>query len=303
MRSANRPRAASVQVATALGWFSVGIGLAQLLAPRAIARGAGMPDAGMAVRACGARELASGVGILRSDNPTPWLWSRVAGDAVDLGLLGVAARRSGGTPRLRAGIAAAVVAGMTVLDVMAASRQRQRSDAAAIGIDIDQSIIVNRLPAECYRFWRDFSRLPRFMSHLESVTPIDDRHTHWKAIGPGGMRIEWDAELTVDQPDRLLAWRSLEDADIDSAGTVSFDRAPGDRGTIVRVEMQYKPPAGRPGAVLAGLLGDAPEQALDDALRRFKSLLETGVIPTTDGQSTGPRSLVGRLFSTWGAQP
>jgi uncharacterized membrane protein len=281
----------------ALGWLSVGIGIAQLLAPRAVSRMTGVGDRPQLVRALGLREITSGVGILRQHNPSGWLWSRVAGDAMDLALLGRAAR-SPDVQSKRVAIVAVAVTGVAVLDLLSSVRHRPAERGLLSGVvDVEKFVTINRPAEECYLFWRNFQNFPRFMEHLESIQLLDDRRSHWKAKGPAGATVEWDAELTVDQPGKLLAWHSIEGADIDNGGTVSFERAPGGRGTIVRVQMQYKPPGGQAGALVAKLLfGEEPAQQIDDDLRRFKQLIETGEITTTAGQPSGPRSVLGRLL-------
>jgi uncharacterized membrane protein len=288
------------RLAKALGWFSIGLGLAQLLAPRAISRASGVDDHPVLMRAIGMREIASGVGILNERKPTEWLWSRVAGDAMDLALLGMAASSSG-TRRNRVAMVTAAVAGVTALDVLSSVRNSQRESresgrSAADGISLEKSIVVNRTTDECYLFWRDFENFPHFMKHLEEVQVISETRSHWKAKGPVGTSVEWDAEITVDHPGELLAWHSIEGADVDNAGEVRFERAPGGRGTIVRVKIHYRPPGGSAGALLAKLFGEEPEQQIDEDLRRFKWLIETGEIPTTIGQPSGRRDPITRLL-------
>jgi uncharacterized membrane protein len=139
------------------------------------------------------------------------------------------------------------------------------------------------------------------MKHLESVQVTGDNRSHWKAKAPLGASVEWDAQVTVDQPGQLLAWHSVEGSEVDNAGTVRFERAPGGRGTIVRVEMQYSPPGGKAGAVIARLFGEEPSRQLDEDLRRFKWLIETGEIPTTVGQPSGRRDPITRLLFRKGA--
>jgi uncharacterized membrane protein len=282
----------------ALGWFSVGLGIAQLMAPRAVSRMTGVGDKPQLVRALGLREIASGIGILSQRNPSGWLWSRVAGDAMDLALLGRAAR----SPDVdiqpkRVALVAAAVTGVAVLDLFSSVQHRPAEEGLLKGVvDVEKFVTINRSAEDCYRFWRNFQNFPRFMKHLEAIQLLDDRRSHWTAKGPAGTKIEWDAELTVDQPGKLLAWHSTEGADINNGGTVSFERAPGGRGTIVRVQMQYNPLGGQAGAMIAKLFGEEPGQQIDDDLRRFKQLIETGEITTTDGQPSGPRSVLGRLL-------
>jgi uncharacterized membrane protein len=143
---------------------------------------------------------------------------------------------------------------------------------------------------ELYAFWRRLEQLPRFMSHLISVQQLDNRRSHWIAKGPAGKRVEWDAEIINERPNEMIAWRSLEGADVDSVGSVRFERAPGGRGSIVRVEMRYRPPAGVGGATVAKLLGKDPGSQIKDDLRRFKQVMETGEIITTEGQPAGRAS-------------
>lgn len=291
------------QFASALGWFSIGLGVAQLLAPRPMARVIGAPERTGLMRAIGAREIAAGVGILSRRQPTGWLWSRVAGDAMDLVLIGAAAR-SRTTQRNRLLAAAAAVAGIALLDVLGSMQQtRQRTGAVEHqgALRVAKSIIVNLSPDECYRFWHDFENFPSFMKHLESVRITGENRVHWKAKAPAGTSVEWDAELVADQPGKYLAWQSLEGADIDNAGSVRFEPEPGGRGTVVRVDLEYSPPGGVTGALVAKLFGEEPEQQIDEDLRRFKWLIETGEIPTTIGQPSGPRGVINRFLWRKGA--
>jgi uncharacterized membrane protein len=157
-------------------------------------------------------------------------------------------------------------------------------------IRVSESVAVTRPPEDVYRFWRDFQNFPRFMRHVEAVQPAGERRWRWKVKGPGGTVVEWEAEITSDEPGRLIAWRSVGGADVANSGSVAFTPAPGGRGTIVRVEMQYRPPAGVVGAAVAKLFGTGPERQLREELRRFRQLIEAGEIITTEGQPAGRRS-------------
>jgi uncharacterized membrane protein len=163
------------------------------------------------------------------------------------------------------------------------------AEPAQQGIRVEKSVTINQSPDVLYRFWRSFENLPRFMDHLESVTQIDGRHSHWVARAPAGRMVEWDAEITEERENELIAWRSLEGSVIDNAGTVRFEPAPGGRGTVVRVSLAYNPPAGVLGAAVAKLFGEEPAQQVASDLRRFKQLMEAGEIPTTQGQPSGRR--------------
>jgi len=276
------------QLANGLGWFSIGLGLAELLAPRTMARVVGAKERHNGLmRSLGLREIGAGIMIL-SGARTVGCWSRVAGDLMDLSLLAgtIAAPR---TNKGRAIGSTSAVVGVTVLDALTAW-QLSQSQSGAYDVRVEKSITINRSPEECYSFWRSFENLPKFMLHLESVRPTGDRRTHWVARGPAGVKVEWDAEITDERPNESISWRSLESADIDNAGTVHFERAPGNRGTIVRVSMYYSPPAAGIGSTLASILGQHPEQEIAKDLQRFKQVLETGEVVKTEGQSAGRSS-------------
>jgi uncharacterized membrane protein len=278
----------AMAASTGLGWFSVALGLAEMMAPRDVARAAGInphPRITSALRLAGARELAAGIAILsHPDRPGP-LWARVAGDAADLTMLAVA-HRSHGFDAGRGLAATAAVLAITALDVATAQQlaatgqtEPRRSDV----IDVTSSVTVNRPIEEVYRFWRNLTNLPGFMAHLEEVRVIDDRRSHWRAKAPAGLSVEWDAELVVDREQERLSWQSLPGSTIQNSGSVMFSRAPGARGTEVRVQLRYSPPAGRAGAAIARLFGEEPAQQVRDDLRRFKQRMETGEVPVSDG--------------------
>lgn len=273
------------RLARALGWFSIGLGLTEMAAPRVVARLVGVNDNRVVLRALGLREIASGVGILSGRRPAGWLWSRVGGDIIDLAVLG-AALKSPNANRRRVAAATAAVTGITLLDLRA-SQKLSQATASDRSIRVQKSIMISRPREDVYRFWHDFENLPRFMKHLESVQVHGDKRSHWVARGPAGKRVEWDAEVIADQPNELIAWRSLEGADVENSGSVRFESAPGGRGTIVRVEMEYLPPAGVVGALVAKLFGEEPAQQVEEDLHRFKQLLEAGEIITTEGQPAG----------------
>jgi uncharacterized membrane protein len=273
--------------ARALGWFSIGLGLAQIAAPRAMARLIGIPDdrsSRNTMLALGLREMTSGVGILSQPQSSTWLWSRVGGDLMDLALLG-RALGSDRTDRGRLAAATAAVAGVTLLDVVAS--RRVSGDGAITGAPretqpVTKSLTINRPPDEVYTFWRNFENLPRFMEHLESVRVLDGRRSHWKAKAPVGQSVEWDAEITDDEPGSRIAWRSVEGAQVPNRGEVRFVPAPGGRGTELHVEICYDPPAGKLGVAVAKLFGEEPAVQVDGDLRRFKQVMETGEVVRSD---------------------
>jgi uncharacterized membrane protein len=151
----------------------------------------------------------------------------------------------------------------------------------------EREVTVNKSTSEVYAFWRDFTRFPRFMSHLESVTDKGNGVSHWVAKAPAGKSVAWDAEIANDRPDELIAWRSLPESQIPNSGEVRFKAVPVGRGTEVHVVMRVEPPAGAAGNVVAMLFGDSPDQEVREALRRFKQMIETGEAATTKGQPSG----------------
>jgi uncharacterized membrane protein len=290
------------KLAHGLGWFSICLGIAQLVAPRSVGRMVGINDNSGVLRVVGLREIASGIGILAQPQPARWLWSRVGGDVMDLTLLGLA-MRSGSNKRSRIAGASAAVIGIAALDLLCSERVSSHPKARLEGvrkedvIGVEKSIAINRSAEECYQFWRNFENLPRFMKHLHSVRIMDEKRSHWVAKAPAGRMVKWDAEITDDRPNELIAWRSLQGAEVENSGFVRFERAPGGRGAIVRVDMQYKPPGGVMSSLVAKLFGEEPEQQVREDLRRFKHVMETGEVPTTEGQPAGHRSASVRLFS------
>jgi uncharacterized membrane protein len=157
----------------------------------------------------------------------------------------------------------------------------------ANGIEVRQSFTLNRSADELFAFWRRFSDFPRFMKHVESVTELDGKRSHWVVRAPGGRTVEWDAEIVEEIPGRSIHWRTIGDAGVRHGGQVEFRPATGGRGTVAEVHLAYDAPGGRAGAALAKLFGEEPEIQVREDLRRFKRLLETGEIPTTYGQSCG----------------
>lgn len=168
-------------------------------------------------------------------------------------------------------------------------------------MDISATTTVTRPAGEVYELWRHFDRLPSFMAHVEEVRVTGARTSHWKASAPFGIDAEWDAEILEDVPGQTIAWRAVEGADVPNAGRVSFAPAPGDRGTEVHVSLTFDPPAGRLGRAVARYFGEDPSQQLDDDLRRFKQVMETGEVVRSDGAPWGKRAR--REFPQHPAQP
>jgi len=174
-----------------------------------------------------------------------------------------------------------------------------------LGIRVDYSITINKPRPEVFRFWRNFGNLPQFMRHVESVRETEGKRSHWVVKAPAGRTVEWDAVIHNEVENELIAWRTLPGAGVDHAGSVWFKDAPGERGTEIKIELQYNPPGGAMAALLAKLWGEEPTQQIAADLRRLKQALEAGEIPTTAGQPSGRQSCLSqdvRPPSEWEVQ-
>jgi uncharacterized membrane protein len=152
------------------------------------------------------------------------------------------------------------------------------------GIHVREAVRIERPVNEVYAFWRQLENLPRVLTHLEHVSDLGDGRSHWIARGPADLGVEWDAEIINEVEHKLIAWRSLPDSDVVTAGSVTFKPIRDGRATELNVNLQYEPPAGRAGAFLARMFSREPSQTIREDLRRLKQVLEAGEIPRT---STG----------------
>jgi uncharacterized membrane protein len=277
----------AANLAKGLGWFSIGLGLAELLAPREVARliGAkGTARAHATLRILGVRELISGVGILSGTRDATWVWSRLGGDIMDVALL-KAGRGSSQSDRARGLAATAVALGVAAMDGLTAL-ELSRETAVSAGafthpINVTVAVTINRPINDVYEFWRNLENLPHVLSHVEAVR-IDGDQSHWRAKLPAGLELEWSAELEEDKPGELISWRSLPGGALQNHGRVSFKPAPGERGTEVHVLLGFEPLGGAAGAAFAKLFGSLPTQQLRADLKRVKQLLETGSVMRSD---------------------
>ena len=164
-------------------------------------------------------------------------------------------------------------------------------NAAVEALEISRSVTINKPRPEVYAYWRKLENLPLFMKHLQSVTQLDPKRSHWVAPVPGTEKIaaignlEWDAELVEEVENEKLVWRSVAEATVDNAGEVRFQDAPPGRGTEVHVTIRYTPPLGQLGTLVAGLFQPAFRQMVKEDIRRFKRIMETGMIPSNEGPS------------------
>jgi uncharacterized membrane protein len=273
------------KLADFLGFLSLGVGLAEVLAPEAVSRLVGVKEPDTTdtalVRAMGVREIASGVAILSNTQPRKSLWSRVIGDAVDVAFLGKTLANPA-NDRGRTLVAMSGVLAVSALDYVCAKQLQSQPEAPPRRspergiVCAHRSITIAAPVEEVYAFWRDFENLPRFMRHLESVEVVDARRSRWIAKAPAGKSVEWDAEIVEERENELIAWRSLPGGDVFNAGVVRFQPAPAERGTEVRVALEYRPPFGKLGSKIAMLWREEPRQQIADDLRRLKQVLEVG---------------------------
>ena len=150
----------------------------------------------------------------------------------------------------------------------------RRALGGSAGMIVDERVTINQPVELLYRFWRNLENLPRVMRHLESVERITDTLSRWRAKGPAGTVVEWNAEVINEVPNKLIAWQSIEGSDVVSAGSVHFDDLGAGRGTRVRVRLQYSPPGGKVGAAIVKLVGRDAATEIRDDLRQFKQSVE-----------------------------
>ena len=166
------------------------------------------------------------------------------------------------------------------------NRNQQNRDKEG-GIQVRESVTIDKPASELYSYWRDLSNLPDIMRHLKTVEETSETRSHWVAKGPLNTSLEWDAEITQDNENSSLAWKSVDNSQIPNEGSVYFKDAPGGRGTEIHVSLTYHPPLGPVGAGIAKLFGEEPSQQVGEDLKRFKQRMETGEVATTKGQPQG----------------
>jgi uncharacterized membrane protein len=211
-------------------------------------------------------------------------WERLASVAAGTALLVLGTRQRPANRAATSAGASLVARGITGFCPMNAilGRSADRSDTRIAlggdrGVHVYESITINRPASELFRFWRDFSNLPRFMEHLDDVRVISPVRSIWTAKAPVGMRVKWEADVINEIEGELIGWQSTDNADVATAGSVRF--IPSDNGTEIVVHLQYEPPAGKLGSMVASMFGEEPSQQIRSDLRRLKMMLETGDVP------------------------
>jgi uncharacterized membrane protein len=168
-------------------------------------------------------------------------------------------------------------------------------------MELTGTTTIRTSPDELYAFWRQLDRLPTFMAHVDEVTTTGERTSHWKVSAPFGRTVEWDAEITEEDPGRAISWKSVGNADVENDGVVRFTRAPRDQGTEIHATIRYNMPGGKLGEAVARYFGEDPHQQLDDDLRRLKQIVETGEVVRSEGAPGGKRAR--KEFPQHPAQP
>ena len=295
-------RADAEQVAIALGWFSIGLGLVEILKPSRLTRAFDTHHQEPIYRLYGARELAAGAGLLLNRDKSPWLYARLAGDALDAVTLalGLGGRRQG---NVMAGLAA--VAGVTALDLWAARAlgdQERRAITAAgphksggrawrHGIfDVERSVTINKDADTLRDLWMDPPTLPRIMAHIADIEQLGAGRARWTVPTPLGP-YSWETQLVSNDQEDALRWETDGANALIRRGVVRSATAPKKYGTVMTAALTFDPPGGMLGRGTAALLGDQmPGALVDKTLLYFKALAETGEIPTTAGQPAARRN-------------
>jgi uncharacterized membrane protein len=273
-----------------LGWFSLGLGLAEVLTPKGVAKAAGLPEESRhTVRAFGAREIVSGIGMFSRRVQPAASWSRVVGDVLDLSVLGKSLFKANSS-KAKLGISSAAVLGVTVLDILASMKETPALNgySGKNPLELEEALAINKSPEELFTYWRDLSNLPNFMSFLDTVVELDPQKSHWKTKEVAGKSIEWKSVIKREVKNETIEWETDEGSDISHSGSVTFRRLPRGHGTEVRLKMQFAPKAGAIAPTgLSSVLSFIGEEKVRNDLKRFRQLIETGEIATTRGQPAG----------------
>jgi len=161
-----------------------------------------------------------------------------------------------------------------------APKRAQRDDKDGNLAIVGRSVTINCPRHELFAFWRDFTNLPTFMHAIESVQMTGEKRSVWTIKAPAGQHVTIETELTAVVENESIGWRSVEGSQIRTAGLVTFQDAPADRGTVVTAEIAYEPPGGDVGRLVAKLFRAEPNIQARHELKRFKMLMEAGEIAT-----------------------
>lgn len=233
-----------------------------------------------------------------TDESAGWLpegWKTVAGTVAGIALLVRGLRR-----RSLRGVATALVGGALVYRTLSGDDRLEQAlgispsgkteSGKKAGIEtetsVSRSITVGKPPDDLYESWRDPEQFTRVMGHVADISSRGDDRFYWTVHGPMGQDVSWETHVVDEEPGEFIKWKSPEDAMLPNEGEVRFEDAAGDRGTIVTLSVTIHPPGGALGNAALKRLGIVPAVLAGEALRRFKSLAETGEIPTLSGNTS-----------------
>ncbi len=139
----------------------------------------------------------------------------------------------------------------------------------------EASIIVGASVHEVYEVWRRFENFPRFMNNIKNVSKVDDdsKVSHWTIDGPFGIGVSFDAEMTMDEPNKRIGWNTRGEGTVATSGQVVFTEL--GNQTQIHVVMNWTPPGGKIGATVANMTNN-PQGQLEEDLGRFKEMIEGG---------------------------
>ncbi len=164
-------------------------------------------------------------------------------------------------------------------------RNDREGAGAGAAVAVQRSITIGKSAEELYRLWREPGTVGRVLGAAAQVTSIGPDRMHWVVQGPGGRQAAWDTQTVEDRPGEVVRWASLPGAVVPNEGALRLRTAPNDLGTEVTLWLRFDPQAVAPGSAMATRFGGAPGKLLaTKALHRFKSLAETGEIPTLTRQ-------------------
>lgn len=150
-----------------------------------------------------------------------------------------------------------------------------------------QSITINASPEKVFGFYRDFKNLPLFMKELQDIEVLSPQLSRWRVKLSSGPEVKWDAEIIAEIPNQMISWRSVGESEVSQRGTIWFDRAPAGRGTIIHCAMDFSVPGGMVTEFVTKMMGEDPNTLVNANLKRLKAYVETGEIPTVEGQPSG----------------
>ncbi|WP_343342831.1 SRPBCC family protein [Sphingomicrobium sp. XHP0239] len=167
------------------------------------------------------------------------------------------------------------------------ARRNQDGDLALVG----RSVTIRKDRQELFDYFRDFQNLPSFMENLDRIEPKGGDRNVWVIRAPAGQTVDVETVVSGEKNGEFIAWKSVEGSDITTSGKVTFEDAPGDRGTRVGIDLAYDPPAGVLGRGVAKLFLREPAIQARHDLKRFKMLMETGEIATSARTKDQQRSV------------